>query len=99
MRRYQDSGESNCRKGKTEHVTSPVEQNAGRTLSFHPIVLTNEGWPQVLGDIYEVFHFVEERFASASATAATYQTHLLGTQHREPGLVRSTFVPGQVWAT
>jgi hypothetical protein len=68
-------------------------------LSFHPIVLTNEGWPQVLGDIYEVFHFVEERFASASATAATYQTHLLGTQHREPGLVRSTFVPGQVWAT
>ena len=70
MHRYQDSGKRNRRKGKTEHVTSPVGQMPEGALSFRAIVLTNEGWPQVLGDIYEVFHLVEGRFASASATAA-----------------------------
>jgi hypothetical protein len=56
MRRDENSDKSNCRKGKTEHVTSPVGQNAGRGLSFRPIVLTHEEWPEILGDIYEVFH-------------------------------------------
>ncbi len=59
MHRYQDSGKRNRRKGKTEHVTSPVGQMPEGALSFRAIVLTNEEWPQILGDIYEVFHLVE----------------------------------------
>ena len=70
MHRYQDSGKRNRRKGETEHVTSPVGQMPEGAWSFRAIVLTNEEWPQVLGGIYEVFHLVEGRFASASATAA-----------------------------
>ena len=49
MHRYQDSGKRNRRKGKTEHVTSPVGQMPEGALSFRAIVLTNEGWPQVPG--------------------------------------------------
>ena len=36
MRRDENSDKSNCRKGKTEHVTSPVGQKAGRGFVLPP---------------------------------------------------------------
>src|ERR1700733_13855583 len=69
MRHYQDSGKSNCRKGKTEHVTSPVA-NAGRDFVLPRDRADKRRMAPSTGDIYEVFHLVEGRFASASATAA-----------------------------
>ena len=80
-------GKRNRRKGKTEHVTSPVGQMPEGALSFRAIVLTNEKWPQILGDIYAVFHLVEES-ASASTTVAHPHERPIDVPFR-----------GQGWAT
>src|ERR1700733_13855584 len=59
----------------------------GGILSFRAIVLTNEEWPQVLATSMKCFTSWKEDLPQRARLPPT------------PTTVRSTFVPGQGWAT